>query len=253
MPQPRLLLPAALLALASPALAQEAPPDSAHFYKHHFGLTASPVLDHFFTANRSLPIGLLYKHQTKPNRLWRYGLVLNQNYSRQDEYKPNYSPTNLYINDRYTNSNFGLSGSVGREYSQRFAQRWTGTAGADLSIGFSQYKYIRTYQQLGNPATNTPSIEVADGARQRYYQASLAPFAGIRFQLWSSLYISAESAVQFNYLRETVNNLTNVTDLSNGQLLIGAPDFVEQQLRIQRFSLRYRLVNQLSVHYLVGR
>lgn len=72
-----LLLPLLLAGLA-PALAQPAapaPPDTARAFRHALGLTASPQLDHFFTANRRLPLGLIYKRQLAPGRALRARVV----------------------------------------------------------------------------------------------------------------------------------------------------------------------------------
>ena len=250
------LVPVTVLALLPfAALAQTAPADTARFYRHHLGLVASPVLDHFFTANRALPVGLLYKRETKPGRLWRYGLVLNQDYSSQKDYRPDYAPANnlIKLNPEYSNSAFGASISVGREYTNRFAQRWVGTVGADISVGFSQYTNRSSYQLPSNLSVNLPTREEVVGNRYRYYEMSISPFAGLRFYCWPRLYVSAESALQFYYLRNTHSGLSYVADLATGQTLLGDTDFSDAQVRQQGMSVHYRLINQLTVHYLLGR
>ncbi|WP_345236660.1 hypothetical protein [Hymenobacter saemangeumensis] len=68
----------ALLAagLTAPAFAQAPPPAPADTARHQrqMGLTASPQLDNFFTANRSLPVGVLYQRQLTPAKALRLRL-----------------------------------------------------------------------------------------------------------------------------------------------------------------------------------
>jgi hypothetical protein len=68
--------------LTVPAVAQTASPDTTRTYRHSLSLTASPRLNHFFTANRALPVGLLYKQQIRPGQALRIRIV--GSYSRYD-------------------------------------------------------------------------------------------------------------------------------------------------------------------------
>jgi len=238
---------AALLGLGTTlaASAQTAPPDTARFYKHHLGVTASPQLDHFFTANRSLPVGLLYKRQTTANALWRYGLVLNQDYSRRDENNTNPQAI-IKSNDEYVYNNWGVSVSVGREFTHRFAPHWMGTAGVDASAGFSRNTREYSYQRFGPPPGAHSQTD-----RFRYYQANLTPFIGLRYSIWSSLYVSAESAINISYLREVIDSRGSDTNLATRETVF--KDFGPQNVTDQFLTLRYKLISQLSLHYLLGR
>ena len=236
------------LALASTAQAQTATPaDTARTYKHHLGLTASPVLDQFFTANRSLPVGLLYKRQTAPNKLWRFGLVVNQDYGRRDENNMAPSPA-VNVNDEYVRNNWGVGSSVGHEYTHRFSQRWVGTVGADIGLGFSQYTNQFSTQFPGNQTIGTPPIEIQQYSRYRYYQAAFAPFAGLRYALWPSLYISAESSVSLDYALRIQDGKMKTTNLSSNEVTSGN---TLTELFDQSFKVRFRLLNQLSLHYML--
>ena len=64
------------------ALAQTpASPDTARLYRREVGLTASPQLAQFFTANRSLPLGVFYQRQLSPTRFLRLRLVGQLSYA----------------------------------------------------------------------------------------------------------------------------------------------------------------------------
>ncbi|OGX87478.1 hypothetical protein BEN47_10590 [Hymenobacter lapidarius] len=249
---------AALLGLgaASAARAQTPPADTARFYRHHLGLTASPQLDKFFTANRSLPVGLLYKRQTQPHALWRFGLMLNQDYRRRDE---NQRPVpNLKSNEEYEYNNRGASASVGREFTHRFSPRWTGTAGADLVLGFSFFTHTVKQQYGGDspptipPTPPSPPFENEQTDYFRQYHAAFMPFVGLRFAVQPRLYVSAESSVNAAYSWRTIKSDSKVTDLLTGEVL-GRSGPIRQVLTDQTFALRFKLVNQLSVHYQFGR
>ena len=251
----RFALPALFLTLGLAGVAQAqtaAPADTARYYKHHLGLTASPVLDQFFTANRSLPVGLLYKRQTAPNKLWRFGLVVNQDYSRRDEDNPNPPTVSVKTNDEYVFNNSGASISLGREATRRFSARWTGTYGVDVGIGFSRFMHDFKYQRLGNTGSGTPPVEYEQVDRFRYFQAALTPFIGMRFTIVPQLYMSAESVVSLSYSREVIDSYSKSTDLSTGQI-IGANDFTGRKVIDQSINLRYKFINQLTLHYMLGR
>ena len=240
------------LALAGSAQAQTtAPADTARFYKHHLGLTASPVLDHFFTANRSLPVGLLYKRQTAPNKLWRFGLVLNQDYSRRDENHPSPLPF-VKANDEYVYNTLGGSVSMGREFARRFSAHWTGTVGADASIGFSRYTHEFSHQQAGDVILGTPAGEYRQVDRFRYYQAALTPFLGLRYAIWQSLYVSAESTISLAYMRQVIDSRSKNINLATGAVNFDT-DFGPQNVTDQSLTLRFRFINQLTLHYMLGK
>ena len=242
------------LALAGPAQAQTAPADTARFYKHHLGLTASPVLDHFFTANRSLPVGLLYKRQTAPNKLWRFGLVVNQDYSRRDEINRRPLPT-VKSNEEYIRNDWGVSASVGQEFTRRFSRRWTGVIGADASVGYSRFTHNFKRQYMGNTNPSMPLTEPTETEQTdyfNYYRASVAPFCGVRFAIRPYLYASAESSINLAYSRVVINGITSTKYLITGNILSdNDPDL--QVITDQSVNFSYRLINQLTLHYQFGR
>lgn len=249
-----LLLSLALTGTAQAQPAAPVPADTARTYKHHLGLTASPVLNQFFTANRSLPVGLLYKRQTAPNKLWRFGLVVNQDYSRRDEVIRIPLP-NVKSNEEYILNHWGVSASVGQEFIRRFSRRWTGVAGADASVGYSRFTRNSKRQIMGNTNIGMPLTEPIENEQTNYYsyyRASVAPFCGVRFAIRPYLYASAESSINLAYSRVVSKGTGSVKYLLTGNV-IGDNNPNLQVITDQAVNLRFRLINQLTLHYQFGR
>jgi len=244
-------------AASAPAAGQSkppAPPDTARFARHHFGLTASPVLEGFFTANRSLPVGLLYKRQTAPNKLWRFGLVVNQDYSRRDEVNRRPLPT-VKTNEEYILNDWGVSASVGQEFTRRFSPRWTGVVGADASIGYSRFTRNTKKQLMGNTNIGMPLTEPIENEQTdyfSYYRASVAPFGGVRFAIRPYLYASMESSINLAYSRRVIKSDGSVRFLLTGKV-VGDNDPNLLVTTDQTVNLQFRLINQLTLHYQFGR
>ena len=229
------------LALAGPALAQTAPADTARFYKHHLGLTASPVLDHFFTANRSLPVGLLYKRQTTAHWATRYGLVGSYRYDSFTDNNP--LPTS---NDDRSTSLFSVGLYIGREYSRAFSRRWSGIAGLDLGVSYARGVFKSTSFVSANPFLTQTNV----WARSNEYSAQVRPFVALRFYVQPQLYVSAESAFQVYYQQYDLGNRSSIVRLDTNEHLVGptSASFTDRTWRTQ-----LQLIRQLSLHYQIGR
>ncbi len=241
-PVQRLFSPALLAAtLAGPALAQTTPADTAHFYKHHLGLTASPQLDHFFTANRSLPVGLLYKHQTKPGRLLRLGLEFNQRFDTRND------PAEPIQNDEYNINRFSVGVRVGREYTYALSRRWVATTGVDILAGYERYA-IETiqYQDASVTPGETPIYRI-EGDRDNTYRLAALPFIGLRYSFHKKLYVSAESVINISYIRSDHRGQSLITYLKTGVTTSARPSILHDQ----RVSAFFQPVSQLTLHYLL--
>lgn len=194
------LFPAALLAtaLASPALAQTAPADTARLYTHQFGLTVSPQFDNLLTANRVLPVGLLYKHQTRPGHAWR--VRLTGYYSRHDTASAGGA---FYIQSREPEARvWEVNAFVGYEWQHRLGHHWQVHYGLEAGTGYrdEHRAYINYYHNPigfdgGGPFTNT-SVGSHDLAR---WQAQSRGFAGLSYALTSRVRLFAETAVGVSY------------------------------------------------------
>ena len=190
------------------ATAQTMPPDTARTHRHTFGLTASPQLAHFFTANRSLPIGLLYKRQLTPTKALRLRLV--GYYSRRDT--SNYwsrVPTSTivgYIEGPNTTS-WELSAYAGYEWQQPLGKRFYYTYGLELGAGWNQLRSEHLLQfseptqaQLGTE-TGTNTISTWTGR--------VRPFAGVHFRMTKTLDLFAESALLVAYSHRQQDIITH--------------------------------------------
>ena len=95
------MLCAALLGWGAfrPASAQApAPSDTARAYQREFGLTASLQLAHFFTANRSLPLGFIYQRQLTKTKSLRLRLVGQLSYADSTNFKDDvFGVVNSYV------------------------------------------------------------------------------------------------------------------------------------------------------------
>ncbi|MGI4761258.1 MAG: hypothetical protein ACRYF0_11160 [Janthinobacterium lividum] len=202
MPSFRFLFPAGLLAtLASPALAQTAPADTARFYKHELGLTVSPQFDNLFTANQVLPLGLLYKRQLRPGRALR--VRLTGYYSRRDTATAGGA---FYIQETGPTARvWELNAFVGYEWQHRLAHRWQVNYGLEAGGGYrhEHRDYTNLYYDPigfngGGPYTNT-NIGSSDLAR---WQVQARGFAGLSYALTTRVRLFAETAVGISYQRQ---------------------------------------------------
>lgn len=177
----------ALCATASAATAQTV--DSTTTYKHHLGLTASPVLDGFFKNNRSLPLGLLYKRQVKPNQAVR-ARVVGQYTSRDTA---NYAQ----LQDGTGSKEWELQAFIGYEWQRHISRRFSWYYGVEVGAGIE-----RLYQR------NVVAWSNANGPYQydwRYtgkrWQGQLRPFAGLEFAITPRWSVLAEMAAPIVYQR----------------------------------------------------
>lgn len=229
------------LALASTAQAQTATPaDTARTYKHHLGLTASPVLSQFFTANRSLPVGLLYKRESKPGRLLRLGVQFTQNSNNRLD-GINY-PAPAYVSNNFA---FNVVANAGREYSRPLSRRWTGTTGADVVVG---YGYARAHTEGGtNSVANGELARRERTDTNHFYLLAVAPFVGIRYSPHKRLYATAEATVSVAYRRVQAK----IEGATIGLVTGNQTDEIGGRTRYNLINIAFRPVSQLTLHYLI--
>lgn len=163
-------------------------PDSAT-YKHQLGLTASPVLDKFFTANRSLPLGLIYKRQIKPNQALRARLV--------GRYR-NVDTTNAlgYV-DGTSNRLWELSAFGGYEWQKQLGTRLGWYYGIELGTGWSREESHTMY----NGIDERGPFKFQNSFIIKKWQVQARPFIGLQFRASSSVRIFIESAAPLSYQR----------------------------------------------------
>ena len=179
------ILSLSLLLAAGTAAAQV--PDSASA-KHQLGLTASPQLDHFFTANRSLPLGLLYKRQVRPGQALRVRLV--GQYSRRDTTVAFLG----YLPGTGTRK-WEAAAYVGYEWQQPLGRRFGYYYGAELGTSWRQQKdrLVRDYPNEIGPHYEDASFTTT------WWRLVLRPFLGLQWHFSSRLDLFSESAVQVSH------------------------------------------------------
>ncbi|GAA4002623.1 hypothetical protein GCM10022408_12570 [Hymenobacter fastidiosus] len=193
-----LSLPLALCATATLASAQT--PDSTT-YKHQLGLTASPVLDGFFKNNRSLPLGLIYKRQLKPNQALRLRLVGRYSHRDTANYPGSFPGFFPGLREGTYTRFIGVNLYVGYEWQRAITRRWGWAYGAELGAGRSQKKdQLIIDENLGNAAGNlfvrTTFIQTAT-----IWEGQARPFVSLQYHVTNRIALFAESAVLLIYQR----------------------------------------------------
>ena len=235
----------ALLGLPLTATAQTtapAPADTARFYRHHLGLTASPVLDGFFRNNRSLPLGLLYKRQVAPHRAWRYGVVFSQQYN--ERYDPQPKTNNAFATLRYS-----VQVAVGMEVQKPLAKHWIAFSGLDVGAGYSHYRYDQDNQRF--VTMNGVDVVLAEKelTYDKTYSGFLRPFFGVRYHLLPYLYASAETTLEISYAFRFTDSRSVTSRTDTGEIIVtGYGKYKEQS-----FQTSVLPVSRLTLHYLFGK
>ncbi|OWP63602.1 hypothetical protein CDA63_08465 [Hymenobacter amundsenii] len=244
MKAPPTLLPLWLLAataLPLAATAQNTPPDSAATYKHQLGLTASPVLDGFFKNNRALPVGLLYKRQTKPNQALRLGLVLDLRNERRNK------SSDLAANPTFYENSFGLQAYIGREWQRSIARRWVAYAGLDVGAGYDRFRRrdeaITAINVDGGSALFLRKSDYAITT----YSTFLRPLIAVRYQVKPYLYLSAESVISVRYSHRSFQDKNSINRVDSN-----STDGANTNTQNNAISIFLNPVSQVALHYCFG-
>ena len=183
-----------LLGIALPGLsatAQTMPPDTARTNRHTFGLTASPQLAHFFTANRSLPIGLLYKRQLTPTKALRLRLVGRYQNTDSTNYAGVLAGTGTQA--------WQVMGYVGYEWQRPLSRRFGLYYGVEVGggLGRNVRRSVRDWYNDQGPFNEDVSYTI------KTWQVQARPFVGVNFRLNSRASLYAEAAVPIAYAHQS--------------------------------------------------
>ncbi|MBC7448137.1 MAG: hypothetical protein H7330_08770 [Hymenobacteraceae bacterium] len=177
-------------------------PDTARIFKHELGLTASPTLQYLFSANRSLPVGLLYKYHLSERNALRVRVVGQHVRSDSSYFHPITQPA---LGERWKNQHWAVSAFVGYERTVRLNERWRLLAGVEAVGGYEAS--VGHYYRRG--ASNYSLFTENDTITNKQWTAGVRPFASLRYELTSRFAVFAESAflAQFSRRRYKVRGL----------------------------------------------
>ena len=186
-----------------PGLAQT--PDSVSF-KNHLGIIASPQLDKFFTANRTLPIGLIYRRQLKPDQAIRFAVL--GAYKRQT-FTSTIDPEGL----KATSTSL-LEVMAGYEWQKELSKRWSLYYGSDVGIGFKNI--IQDDEDKSHPIP-AGLAHYTKLAKDKTVNLGIRPFAGLQFKIHKKLHLAVETAISANYSRREYNHNIHAILYSTGE------------------------------------
>ncbi|WP_157541109.1 hypothetical protein [Hymenobacter aerophilus] len=202
-------------------------------YRHQLGLTASPQLHKFFQANRSLPLGLLYKRRIKVNQMARVRLV------GQYSWRDTMDVTGILPGSSI--EFWELSGYVGYEWQRPIGRRTTLTYGAEVGTGVSRRDFHD--KRIGQDIGGAFQYDVHFASKQ--WQLEARPFLGINVAIAARLHVFAESALSASYNRRRDSGSgTAIRTYPNSPPTFG---FVPSYATADAWRLRWRPVQLIGL------
>lgn len=177
----------AFTGLSLPAISQT--PDSAA-YKNELGIITSPSLQYLF-QNKSLPVGLIYKRQVKPDQAWR--LTVNGRYNSQ-KYPFGSSDSNFSYSVKRTD--YFTSALIGYEWQKELNKKWSLYYGTEAGAGFGK---STSYFDFPNYNTGQNIFLTTSYGDYSTVHFILQPLAGIKFKISSRLFVATETHIELNY------------------------------------------------------
>ncbi|ALW85922.1 hypothetical protein AUC43_12940 [Hymenobacter sedentarius] len=236
---PRALCAALLFPFA--AAAQTTPPaDTARNYRHQFGLTASPVLDGFFTANRSLPLGLFYQRQLTPTKALRLRLVGLVSYADSSNFE------DIGIVDRYVSGpsyrQWQLQAFAGFAWQRPLGRRIVLDYGLEAGLGYRRLGFSAARRQVYPPGGFV--MDYFERTTQDF-QVQVRPFAGFSYRPMPRLRLFTETALPLTYTHQRTNYQVREVFTKADE----TDRYLDQRGRANRLSLVWRPVQLLGATY----
>lgn len=219
-----------------------APADTARTYKHHLGLTASPVLSQFFTANRSLPVGLIYQRQLTRTKSLRLRLVGQFSYADSTNFEDDASGiTGGYVTGP-SYRQWQVQAFAGYAWQRLLGRRIALDYGLEAGLGYerrgSSSAYRTTYQPGGY-------VIDYDEYTTQNWQVQARPFAGLSYRPTPRLRLFAEMALPLSYTHQRWEH--------HGKSVFTKPNeadrFLDQRAYANRVSLAWRPIQLLGATY----
>lgn len=229
---------AALLGLSFGGRAQapgaRPPADTARAARQWLGLTASPVLDRFFTANRALPLGLAYQRNQAGGRFLR--LRLSGRYDQRD------TTNNVQFQTGQRRA-WQLGGWVGAGWQRPLGQRAKLYYGAEVGGSYAQ----RQSDEFTYSSNTTGLYHTEMHWKTVRWHAGVQPFAGISVGLGNRLQLWAETATSLLYERLDAG-MNGKTDQSYSDGTVGTT-FITIHYASNGFSLAWHPVQIVGASF----
>ena len=226
------------------ALAQSPDPaDTARMHRHEFGLTASPRLAHFFTANRTLPIGLFYKRQLTPNKSLRLRLV--GLYSYADSANSNDAPNGGIVNAYVTGPSYRrwqVQAFAGYAWQRPLGRRVLLNYGLELGLGYQRQGYSSAYRLPYSPGGFSTTY---DERTTQDWQVQARPFAGLSYYPAPRLCVFVETALPLSYTYQLGERHARDTFTKSGEV----DRFLNERTQAHRVTLNWQPVQMLGATY----
>ena len=220
------------------------PADTARTYKHEFGLTASPQLAHFFTANRRLPIGLFYQRQLTPTKALRLRLVGLFSYADSANFHDNVFDigiANAYITGP-SDRRWQVQAFAGYAWQRPLGRRVALDYGLEVGLGYQRQGLSSAYRYPYQPGGYV--IEYDERTIQDW-QVQVRPFAGLSYRPTPRLRVFAETALLLSYTYQQSEHHARGTFTKPDEV----DRFLDERTRASRVALNWRPVQLLGASY----
>lgn len=226
------------------ALGQSISPsvDTAHAHARTFGLTASPQLDNLFTANRSLPIGLLYTRQLTPAKSLRLRLVGLLAYADSSNFVDDIiGITNSYVTGP-SYRRWQLQVFAGYAWQRPLSRRFSLDYGLEVGLGYQRQGFSSSRRYPYPPGGFVVDY---DERTTQDWQVQVRPFAGISYRLTARLRLFAETALPITYTRQHWERHVRGTFTKLDEV----DRFLDERAQTNRVASSWRPIQLLGVSY----
>jgi hypothetical protein len=149
-------------------------------YTRDFGFNSLFIVNGLFSS-QTTPFSVMYKKYKGDNKALRFGLDLSLTVNETDG-------TTLPNTQYGNNSGGSIYLSIGKEFQHQLAGKWMWYFGTDVAPTFS-----------GSRSEVYSGAEKINSSKSTSYGLSLRPFIGIRYNIYSRLYISTEANASLTY------------------------------------------------------
>jgi hypothetical protein len=149
-------------------------------YTNDIGFNTTFLLQSVFNSDGT-PFSLMYKKYISDNTALRFGLNAFANLNSLPNEN---SPSQSY--SRSATANISLS--FGKEFQKHLQKNWTWYGGGDIIPSYSV-----------NNSDSYQNGEQNDSRRYKSYDIGARPFLGIRYDISTRLYLSAEASLKIQY------------------------------------------------------